>query len=183
MENILTFQNIITFVFILFYGMIFFVQKSQFKKQNEIIDKYDKIFNIINIDEIEKYVDLQKKSTELSYFNRERKLSNLENKFNKVNEDIDAILESSKTNLEKSDEIHIKINEVLNKANETINKSKTFNTNLYEFNVMEFNEFYQILEKKLTELNDKKILKEITKELLNIQNKYRDLKEDELKKI
>jgi hypothetical protein len=183
MENILTFQNIITFVFILIYGITFIIQRSQIKKQNGIIKKYGKIFNIINIDDIEKYVDLQKKSTKLKYSNREKELSNLENKLNKVDEEVVLILNSSKSNLEKSGEIHIKLNAIMDEANETISKSNAFNTAIYEFNIKEFNEFYQIVEKKLTKLDDKKMLKETTKELLNIQKKYHNLKKQELKKI
>ena len=112
MEDIFTFQNIVTIIFLVLYGTIFFIQKSQIRKQNEILEKYDKIFNIINVDEIEKYVQLQKKSTELSFSNRETELSQLEIKFQNLNGQIDQILGSSKTTLEKSGEIQLQLNKI-----------------------------------------------------------------------
>jgi hypothetical protein len=75
-------ENIFVMVSIVVYAVVFIIQKAQFNKQNEILSKYEKIFAIFNIDEIEKYVELQKKSLILSYGNREMELSNIENKFN-----------------------------------------------------------------------------------------------------
>jgi beta-phosphoglucomutase-like phosphatase (HAD superfamily) len=46
----------------------------------EISNKKDTLFQN-NIDEIEKYVELQKKSVSLSFGNREIELSNIENKY------------------------------------------------------------------------------------------------------
>jgi DNA anti-recombination protein RmuC len=176
MEDVFTFQNIVTIIFLVIYGIIFIIQKSQFQKQNQILEKYDKIFNIINVDEIEKYVQLQKKSTELSISNRETELSNLEVKFGNVHQQIDQILSSSKTTLEKSDEIQKQLNQIL-KSN------KTFVSNLNQLNINEFQEFYHILEEKLTKLNDKNLLTEISNELTRIQKKYYILKQEELKKL
>ena len=176
MEDVFTFQNIVTIIFLVIYGIIFSIQKSQFRKQNEILEKYDKIFNIINVDEIEKYVQLQKKSTELSFSNRETELSNLEVKFGNANQQIDQILGSSKTTLEKSDEIQKQLNKILNNSN-------IFVANLNQLNINEFKEFYQVLEEKLTKINDKKLLTEISKELTRIQKKYYNLKQEELKKL
>ncbi|NEV95046.1 hypothetical protein G3567_12955 [Psychroflexus sp. YR1-1] len=183
MENILTFQNIVTFIFVVIYGIIFFIQKSQFKKQNEIIEKYSKIFNIIDIDEIEKYVELQKKTTKLEYYSRETDLINLENRFDKINAEVDEILGSSKSNLDKSNEIHSKLNEILDKAEDKINRNNAFTHSLNELNIKEFEEFYLLMDDKLGKLNNKKLHLEIVEELRTIQKKYDSLKREQLKKL
>ena len=59
-------ETIIILISVIIYGIVFFIQKTQISKQNEIFNKYEKIFSIINIDEIEKYIELQKKSMALS---------------------------------------------------------------------------------------------------------------------
>ncbi len=43
------------------YLSIFLIQKSQLSKQKSVLDQYEKIYKIINIDEIEKYVKLNQK--------------------------------------------------------------------------------------------------------------------------
>lgn len=176
MEDVFTFQNIITLLFLIVYGIIFFIQKSQFKKQNDILEKYDKIFNIINVDEIEKYVQLQKKSTELSFANRESELSTLEGKFENTHQEIKEILASSKTYLEKS-------NEIKNKLATILERNNIFVTNLNNLNIKEFEEIHKTLKDKLTGINDKRLFSEIGSDLNKIVKKYSELKKSELKKL
>ena len=76
--NNLSPETLIVLMSVIIYGAVFFIQKAQIKKQNEIFNKYEKIFSIINIDEIEKYIELQKKATKLSIRNRELELTNNE---------------------------------------------------------------------------------------------------------
>jgi hypothetical protein len=176
MEEILNFQNITTLVILIIYGTIFFIQKAQFRKQKEVLEKYEKIFDIINIDEIEKYVKLQKKSLELSFSNRETELKNIEVKYDKTYNDVKTILNSSKTNFEKSDEIIIALSSILNKNNH-------FVKSLMELNSQEFEEIHKTLEVNFLKLDDNKLKNQINKELMRINKKYDSLKRDELKKI
>ena len=77
MQNI-TIETGLIIISIIFYGIVFFIQKAQIQKQNDLFNKYEKIFSIINIDEIEKYVEIQRKSIHLSLSNRETELLNNE---------------------------------------------------------------------------------------------------------
>lgn len=71
-------QNIIVIITFVLYGIVYIVHRAQFKKQNEILAKYEKIFSIVNVDEIEKYVQLQKKNSELEYIIKVKEVSSLE---------------------------------------------------------------------------------------------------------
>lgn len=71
-------QNIIVIISLVLYGIVYIVHRAQFKKQNEILAKYEKIFSIVNVDEIEKYVQLQKRNSELEYIIKVKEVSNLE---------------------------------------------------------------------------------------------------------
>src|SRR5690554_4123007 len=130
MNEILTIQNITYLVFIILYAIIFIIQKSQFTKQKEIIEKYEKMFSIIKIDEIEKYVELQKKNTELTIQNKVLDIENQTEKVNKISIEINEILESSKSNLDKSDEISQNLLRHLN-------QNKEFVRDLNELNIEE----------------------------------------------
>lgn len=81
MEDFINSQNIVVIISIIVYVVVFIIQKAQFAKQNEILNKYEKIFSLFNIDEIEKYVELQKKSMNLSLNNREVELKIVETDF------------------------------------------------------------------------------------------------------
>ena len=176
MEETLNLQNITTLLFIIIYGTIFFIQKSQFRKQKEVLEKYEKIFDIINIDEIEKYVKLQKKSLELSFSNRETELKNMEVNYDKTYTDVQTILKNTKTNFEKSDETGNALSSILN-------KNKYFADSLMELNCQEFDEIYKTLEYNFIKLDDDKLKNQINRELKKINKKYDSLKRDELKKL
>lgn len=176
MEQIFTFQNMITLLFLIVYGIIFFIQKSQFKKQSEILNKYEKIFNIINVDEIEKYVQLQKKATELSFTNRQDELEKLEKKYNSIFNEVDKILESSKSTIEKSEEIKKELTLILE-------RNRVFISNLTQLSLEEFEEIYKILKSKLPTIKDKKLLREIESGIEKIAKKYYSLKKVELEKL
>jgi len=49
----------INIAYIIILIIVFIIQYYQIKKQNSLLSYYDKIFNIIKIDEIEKYVKLK----------------------------------------------------------------------------------------------------------------------------
>ena len=174
MNEILTFQNITYLVFIIIYATIFVIQKSQFTKQKEIIEKYEKMFSIIKIDEIEKYVELQKKNTELTIQNKVLDLENQTDNLNNISKEIDKILKSSKSNLEKS-------NEISQHLHNHLNQSKEFVEDLYELNIAEFKEFYEIIS-EFKNIKPKEYSKIETKLLKNVE-KYDRLKREKLKKL
>lgn len=174
MEELLTTQNTLIILSMIFYGVIFYIQKSQLKKQEGLLIKYEKIFSIINVDEIEKYVNIQKKSLELNYENREIELSNRENEFQKKLDEVDKVLNSSKSNLEKSEFIQAKFNEFNNIIEKNSNQFRRFN----EINIEEFKGFYSIIEVFKTENPD--AFSKVEKMLMENQKKYDKLKRQEL---
>jgi len=62
----------INIAYIIILIIVFIIQYNQIKKQNSLLSYYDKIFNIIKIDEIEKYVKLKEDNVklELDYKNK-----------------------------------------------------------------------------------------------------------------
>lgn len=172
MNEILTIQNLTYIVFIIIYAITFVIQKSQFTKQKEIIEKYEKMFSIIKIDEIEKYVELQKKNTELTIQNKVLDIENQTEKVNKIYNEIDEILKSSKSNLEKS-------NEICQRLHRHLNQNKEFVKDLNELNIAEFKEFYEIIS-EFKNINPKEYSKIETKLLKNVE-KYDKLKREKLK--
>jgi len=175
MEEHFTFQNITTLLFLTTYLIIFFVQKSQLKKQGELMKKYNKLLGIINIDEIEKYVELNKKSTELSYSNRLAELDILNNNVTKQLEGVQGILNSTSSNLEKTEQIKEKVFFIL-KHNQELIKS------LSKLSVEEFEETQSTLHGMINGLKDKPLIPKIEKELIKIAKKYISLKEVEFDK-
>ena len=174
MEEFLNTQNLLVIVSIIFYGIIFYVQKTQLNKQENILNKYEKIFSIINVDEIEKYVSLQKKSTELNYENREIELSNLEKEFKSKLEDVNEILNSSKSNLDKSESIDAKFNELSKTIEKNSYQLKKFN----ELNFEEFKSLYKIIEIFNTE--NPKTIRKVEEKLNKKKKKFDKLKRKEL---
>lgn len=169
-------ENIIIIISLIVYGIVFIIQNAQFKKQNEIMNKYEKIFAIFNIDEIEKYVELQKKSVSLSFGNREIELSNLENQFSSKLTEIEETLNSSKTNLEKSKEI--------SKSFENAFKStRDFNSQVQEIAKNEFEEMYSIIEKSIIKSKNPELFKEIESQLIQTAKKYNEMKSELLNTI
>jgi hypothetical protein len=146
MDKILTFQNLVSIIMILIYGAVYFIQKSQFKKQADLLNNYEKIFSIINIDEIEKYVALQKKAIELSYKNRELEIldkeQNLDNKSNEVSE----ILVKAKSNLIESFDNAETVKQLIDKSTNHLTQISLFIEEVGKMNVQEIKELYKIIE-------------------------------------
>lgn len=174
MENILASQNIILFISLIIYGIVFYIQKAQFTKQNEILNKYEKIFSIINIDEIEKYVQLQKRSIDLSFSNREIELSNNENSLKLKSSEIERILNGSQTTFEKSNEITERLEMILS-------QNKDFVTQISELNIQEFKDLYSII--NVLKIKNPILFNEINSNLVNNAKKYDKLKRDILKRL
>jgi hypothetical protein len=174
MEEILTPQNMIATICVIIYCIVFIIQKAQFVKQNNIMNKYEKIFNIINIDEIEKYVELQKKSINLSLNNREIELTDKEKKIDIKFEEVNKILNSSKSTIEKSNEISERLNTILR-------QNKVFVEQINQLNIQEFKELYIIIEK--FKISNSKEYKKIENEIINNCEKFDLLKREIVNKL
>lgn len=169
-------ETIIILISAIFYGIVFFIQKAQISKQNELFNKYEKIFSIINIDEIEKYVDLQKKSLILSFGNRELELSNIENKSAVILKELEKTLNGSKTNLAESKEISENFKTVLN-------SSKNFHKELGDICIKEFEEMYLTIEKSIIKSENPELYSEIENEIIQIAKKYSTMKNEIINKV
>lgn len=163
-------NTLIILLSIILYGIVFFIQRSQISKQNDLFNKYEKIFNIINIDEIEKYILIQKKSMQLELNNRELEILNNENFLKSKILEVETILNSSKSNMEKTSEVSKRVENILDRSLIHIKK-------VTELNVLEFKELHDLIEKNLK--NENPILfKKIEDEMSSIVNKYDLLKRE-----
>ena len=170
MQNI-TIETGLIIISIIFYGIVFFIQKAQIQKQNDLFNKYEKIFSIINIDEIEKYVEIQRKSIHLSLSNRETELLNNEILMEKNMKEIQTILNTSKTNFEKSNEISEYVQDILNRSQTMLDNTRQFMKKFSELNIKEFQELHSIVKSNIEEDNPE-IFNKIDNELIRIVEKY-----------
>lgn len=157
-------------IYVVIYAVVFLIQKSQIDKQKEIMGKYEKMFNIINIDEIEKYVDLKEKGLKLDFENREKEIKKVETTIGVNLSKSEAII-SQLNNLkeERNDlelrETDIKVMiEVINKDLKDTKIQYDLMSKLYE---LEFEELYSLF----NNYNDSKIV-----------NNVIDIRKDYLKK-
>lgn len=157
-------ETIIILISVIIYGIVFFIQKAQISKQNEIFNKYEKIFSIINIDEIEKYIQLQKKSMTLSINNREAELTNNENFLKENLDQVESILDGSKTNLENSSKISEELKDMLS-------NSQNFISKLGELNTAEFSEIHTLIKNSI-EKEHRQLWKEIEPKMDAVIKKY-----------
>ena len=176
MLEFITHENFIVIISIIVYAIVFIIQKAQFNKQNEILNKYEKVFAIFNIDEIEKYVELQKKSLILSYGNRELELSNIENKFATTIKEIEETLNGSKTNLAESKEMSESFKTALS-------SSKDFHKELGNICIEEFEEIYSIIEKNIVKSKNPELYREIENDMIQTAKKYSAKKNEIINKV
>jgi hypothetical protein len=167
MDKFLEPQNILLIITFIFYGIVFYIQKTQFQKQKDILNQYEKIFSIINVDEIEKYVELQKKALHLSLQIREQEIAQTEKSIENQKIEIEEILTSSKTNLEKSTEVSERLDKILD-------HNKDFNIKISELYLKEFEEIYKIIE--VIKLESPNLYKKIETLLADNLQKYGKLK-------
>lgn len=175
MEGFINSQNIVVIISIIVYAIVFIIQKAQFAKQNEILNKYEKIFSIFNIDEIEKYVELQKKSINLSLNNREVELKIVE-----------TDLENRITEIKKVHNLSISGLDSLQKIIDDANLYAELNSNYMkdsnELNIKEFDELYSIIEKSIKNSHPE-IFKKIEVQMTKNKEKYLVIKNELFKKV
>lgn len=174
MEDLINPQNIVIIISTIVYAVVFIIQKAQFSKQNEILNKYEKIFSIFNVDEIEKYVELQKKSINLSLNNRETELKIIETDMENRMSEIKKFHDLSKSTLDSTQKI---IDDSKKYGESNVNYIKELN----ELNIKEFDELYFIIEKSLK--NDyPDIFKKIEVQMTKNKEKHSVIKNELFKK-
>jgi hypothetical protein len=159
-------------IYIVVYSIVFIIQKAQNDKQKSIMEKYEKMFSIINIDEIEKYVNLKEQSLKLNFEVREKEIDKLEKSINlhlikseKLVEDLGTLKDEK-----------IRIETFGDNIEKMVNDSKVFNLAINDIYTEEFNEIYDFLKVKLKTVGKFDAIK-IDLELKNIR------KEFEIKKL
>jgi membrane-associated HD superfamily phosphohydrolase len=130
--------------------VVFVIQNYQIKKQNNLLTYYDKIFNIIKIDEIEKYVQLKEDNVKLELDNKNKTLSNLMENVKELNKDADNIL----------------------KELNFISNDKDLILKAIELNKDELTSSYNIIFDKLEEVQDFKLKEKINDELCENISKF-----------
>ena len=155
-------------IYIIVYAIVFVIQKSQFDKQKSIMEKYEKMFTIINIDEIEKYINVKEKSLKLEFENREIETKDLLEK-------VSALMEKSEEKMKGIEELvdsKIEIEQMLADAKVLIKKREVTNELLSQLDELEFNKIYETVLEKINPLQDKELKISIEKQLLEIRNEY-----------
>ena len=175
MDSIINSENIIVIASLIVYAIVFIIQKAQFNKQNEILNKYEKIFSIFNVDEIEKYVELQKKSINLSLNNREIELSHKEIDITAKMTEIETILDSHNSILQLTDSMKDDL------------KSygvyfKHYIVELDNITKIEFETIYQIIEQNISISKFPDLHLKILKELSENKKRHETLKNEILLK-
>jgi|LakMenEpi03Aug12_release.lakeMendotaPanAssembly.Ray.scaffolds.fasta_scaffold240226_2 hypothetical protein len=164
-------------IYLVVYAVVFVIQKAQYEKQKSIMEKYEKMFSIINIDEIEKYVNMKEKSLKLEFENREKGITALE-------EQISLLLEKSSKTFEEIGDFKNQKEEnelMMSETIEIIAKKKKIANLLIELNQEEFNQIYNTTFERLKLIGDEKFQLNLAKELLEIRKKYITKKEDLMK--
>lgn len=175
MEGFINSQNIVVIISIIVYAVVFIIQKAQFAKQNEILNKYEKIFSIFNIDEIEKYVELQKKSINLSLNNREVEIKNVETDLENKKSELKKFQNLSKSTFDSSQKI---IKDAILYGNINTNYIKDLN----ELNINEFEELYSIIEKSIKTKNPD-IFKNLEVQMIKNKEKHSLIKNELFKNV
>lgn len=149
----------INIAYILIVLIVFIIQHFQIKKQNNLLNYYDRIFTIIKIDEIEKYVKLKEDNIKLAYDNKSKTVNNLLERSEKLSNDAEYLV----NNLSKLEHANDKTIQLIE-----LNKEKI--TECYNFYI---NEIYKI--------KDEELKKSMNDSLSQIFIKYQ-LKRDEIQK-
>ena len=139
-------------IYVIVYAVVFVIQKAQYEKQKSIMEKYEKMFSIINIDEIEKYVNMKEKSLKLQFENREKEISAME-------EQISSLLEKSNKAFKEIGDFKNQKEEtelMMTETKEIIAKRKIVENLIVELNEEEFNQIYNTTFENLKLIGDEK---------------------------
>jgi hypothetical protein len=165
----MTKTEIITIViYLIVYAVVFIIQKTQFEKQKSIMEKYEKMFSIINIDEIEKYVNVKEKSLKLELENRDIETKSLLNKVSSLIEKSEDRLKEINELVERKDEV----DKMLLDAKVLMKKRESTNESLSKLDGEEFEKIYQTVFDKIKPLEDKNLESSLDLELLLIRKEY-----------
>ncbi len=140
----------INVVYILIVIIVFIIQHNQIKKQNSILNYYDKIFSIIKIDEIEKYVKLKEDNIKLEYDNKTKT--------------VDSFLERSEMMQNNAEKM---IDDLTKFTNE-----KEIIIKIIELNKNELTDSYKILFDELDKIGNEDLKNSITEKLNSNLTKF-----------
>jgi hypothetical protein len=163
-------------IYIVAYAIVFIIQKSQFDKQKSIMEKYEKMFSIINIDEIEKYVNVKEKSLSLQFENREKEID-------KIEQQIHSLLRLTEQKLVEVNDLKENkgaLDLLLVQTQENVLKRDAIYELVVGLNSKEFDEIYETIIENI-KTNDKESAEILELKLLKIRKKYSLEKLDLLK--
>jgi FtsZ-interacting cell division protein YlmF len=169
-------QDFYPIIGFIIYGIVFYIQNTQFKKQNAILNSYKEIFTIINIDEIKKFVELSKESLELSYGNRETKVTNSEKSSSKYFAESKTHFNESLIYLSKSKTITDKLAQIIDENKIKNKRLNEIDYSIYSLYSKEFDDIYTLvddcLNNKITLLDFQSVL---TKNRVDFEVKMTEL--------
>lgn len=158
----------INVAYIIIVIIVFIIQYYQIKKQNSLLSYYDKIFNIIKIDEIEKYVKLKEDNVKLELDNKHKTLSSLMDNAETMNKDAGKTVKDAGI--------------LLNKL-EYLNHNNKFFLDIIELNKSELTSSYKIIFDELEKIQEIKIKESLNKSLIANMTKFESERNELMKEL
>jgi hypothetical protein len=152
----------INIAYIIILIIVFIIQYYQIKKQNSLLSYYDKIFNIIKIDEIEKYVKLKEDNVKLELDYKNKTLSSLMENAEVMNKNAGKSVQNAG--------VFLKDAGILLEGLKNVTQHNDIILEIIELTKVELSESYEIITREL-EKNGNEDLKKSINELLS--NKIR----------
>ena len=154
----------INIAYIIILIIVFIIQYNQIKKQNSLLSYYDKIFNIIKIDEIEKYVKLKEDNVKLELDNKNKTLSSLMENAEVMNKNAGKSVQNAG--------VFLKDAGILLEGLKNVTQHNDIILEIIELTKVELSESYEIITRELEKNGNEDLKKSINELLSNNMSKF-----------
>jgi len=154
----------INIAYIIILIIVFIIQYYQIKKQNSLLSYYDKIFNIIKIDEIEKYVKLKEDNVKLELDYKNKTLSSLMENAEVMNKNTGESVQNAG--------VFLKDAGILLEGLKNVTQHNDIILEIIELTKVELSESYEIITRELEKNGNEDLKKSINELLSNNMSKF-----------
>jgi len=154
----------INIAYIIILIIVFIIQYYQIKKQNSLLSYYDKIFNIIKIDEIEKYVKLKEDNVKLELDYKNKTLSSLMENAEVMNKNTGKSVQNAG--------VFLKDAGILLEGLKNVTQHNDIILEIIELTKVELSESYEIITRELEKNGNEDLKKSINELLSNNMSKF-----------
>jgi len=154
----------INIAYIIILIIVFIIQYYQIKKQNSLLSYYDKIFNIIKIDEIEKYVKLKEDNVKLELDYKNKTLSSLMENAEVMNKNAGKSVQNAG--------VFLKDAGILLEGLKNVTQHNDIILEIIELTKVELSESYEIITRELEKNGNEDLKKSINELLSNNMSKF-----------